>query len=62
MFFIPDATGPKNHSCQTDSHKKMDFTILSARINSILEYFTISKIELFYKGTILKLSFNRKNY
>ena len=42
--------------------KKMDFTILSARINSILEYFTISKIELFYKGTILKLSFNRKNY
>ena len=42
--------------------KKMDFTILSARINSILEYFTISKTELFYKGALLKLSFNRKNY
>ena len=26
MCFIPDATGPKNHSCRTDKDKKMGFT------------------------------------
>ena len=62
MCFIPDATRPKNQSCWTDRDKKMDFTILSARMNSILEHFAVSKIELLYKGAILKLSFNSKNY
>jgi len=61
MCFIPDVSGPYSSLCRTDKDKKNVFYYFKCK-DEFSDHLTISKIELYYKLTVLKLSFNRKTY